>query len=80
MSFYRRIIESLSGYSEIKNTNISDFSERMYRVSNTDHKSLGQVVTLPEGSANCPTDYLTSQELHQKSNEAREFISKLAHQ
>ncbi|PLA73425.1 hypothetical protein CYQ88_11300 [Hydrogenovibrio sp. SC-1] len=84
MSFYRTFVESLSGYDQIKNSYINNSVtdnyefERLYMMRDSDHRSLGQVVVLPEGKSNCHTDFLTSQELHGKALASMNDLNELA--
>lgn len=79
MSFYRNYVESTTGLTAIKHKHKEPSGlDSLYGMSNTDHRSLGQVVTLPENTYNCPTDYLSSDELHQRAQDARAEMKKLA--
>jgi hypothetical protein len=77
MSIYLDLLKSKIGYTEHQYP-IADTPslistetpvEGLTKISPTDHRSLGQVVTLDEGS-NIASDTFDSIELHEKSKEA----------
>lgn len=77
MSFYKDIISSLSGLDRIntQDFNASVKADSLYQLHPTDHRNKGQVAVREQHVADL--DDCSSDELHQKTQEALERLSNL---
>lgn len=78
MSFFKRMISSLSGLDRIDSVVLqsSDKADRLYCLHPTDHRNKGQVAVAEVGVVNI--DYCSSAELHKKTQSALQSLSDLA--